>query len=266
MVFSRSFRQIDHGAMRVPTVTKSLGEGTQSVILTLSILERLASKRGPVGITELARDIGTSKSRIFRHLQTLVSCRYVSANGTTGEYEVGPQLVAFGREVSERYDLVSLAEPVMSKLRDLLGHTVIISRVDGTGVQVLRSMPGNSAIVVGVRPGTTLPFTLSAQGLIALAFGGSSRRMGETTFSEAFRSFSGEHPDELERIRKQGWARAEMREGLRGFAAPVLDTSGNLVATLALLDTALDIGDDESGAKTGALVDAASKLSRQIAT
>lgn len=248
----------------MPTVTKSLGEGTQSVILTLTILERLASKHGPVGISELARDIGTSKSRIFRHLQTLVSCNYVSANGTTGEYEVGPQLVAFSREVSERYDLVSLAEPIMSELRDQLGHTVIISRIDPAGVQVLRSMSGNSAIVVGVRPGTTLPFTRSAQGLVALAFVTSSRRADESPLSAAFRSFSSEHPKELERIRKQGWAKGEMREGLRGIAAPILDKSGNLVATLALLDTALDIGDDADGAKAGALVEAARRLSREV--
>lgn len=248
----------------MPTVTKSLGEGTQSVLLTLAILERLAQKPGSVGITELAREIGTSKSRIFRHLQTLTSCNYVSANATTGEYEVGPQLLAFGREISERYDIVNIAGPIMAELRDQLGHTVIISRIDAAGAHVLRSIPGNSPIVVGVRPGTILPFERSAQGKVALAFMAPGRRSGNTPQAVAFRSFSTEHPEELELIRHQGWAWGEMRQGLRGLAAPVTDASGNLVATLALLDTTQDMGPDSDQTKAQALVAAARRLSRTL--
>ena len=246
----------------MPTVTKSLGDGTQSVLLTVAILESVARTNGPVSISELAREIGTSKSRIFRHLQTLMSCDYIASPGSGGEYEAGSQLLAFCRAINERHDLVNLAKPIMSELRERFGHTVIVSRVDMAGVHVLRSLSGHSPIVVGIRAGTVLPFALSAQGKVSLAFMPSARRNAKGAFSAAYGSFAREHADELEAIRRQGFAAAQMREGLNGLAAPVLDDADNLIATLALLDTAADMEADSIETKGRALIDAAGRLSR----
>jgi len=248
----------------LPTVTKSLGDGTQSVLLTVAIMERLAQKNGPLSISELARDIGTSKSRIFRHLQTLSSCDYVAANPTTGEYEVGGQLLAFCRAINERYDLVNLATPIMSDLRDRLGHTVIISRADTSGVLVLKTISGNSPITVGIRPGTTLPFEGSAQGKVAMAFMSSQHQEEHSPFARAYKLFAATHGGELENVRNQGWAGAQMREGLCGLAAPVFDSTGRLVATLALLDTITDMGSDIEPRKTKALTQAARDISQEL--
>lgn len=250
---------------KLPTVTKTLGDGTQSVLLTVAILERLAQKNGPLSISELARDIGTSKSRIFRHLQTLTSCDYVAANPTSGEYEVGSQLLAFCRAINERYDLVNLALPIMSDLRDRLGHTVIISRADTSGVLVLKTISGNSPIVVGIRPGTTLPFEGSAQGKVAMAFMPAQRQEEQSPFARAYKIFSTNHADEIEIIQRQGWAGAQMREGLYGVAAPVFDSTGRLVATVALLDTVTDMGADIDPRKIDALTGAARDISQELA-
>lgn len=249
----------------MPTVTKSLGDGTQSVLLTIAILERLAQKNGPLSISELARSIGTSKSRIFRHLQTLSSCDYVAANAASGEYEVGSQLLAFCRAINERYDLVNLASPIMSELRDRLGHTVIISRADTSGVLVLKTVSGNSPITVGIRPGTTLPFENSAQGKVAMAFMPSQRQDEQSPFARAYKAFVANHGGEFEIIQRQGWAAAQMREGLYGVAAPVFNSTGGLVATLALLDTVTDMGPDIDPRKTAALTQAARDISQELA-
>lgn len=246
----------------MPTVTKSLGDGTQSVLLTVAILERLAAKGGPLSISDLARDIGTSKSRIFRHLQTLMSCDYVQSHGTSGEYEAGGRLLAFCRAISGRYDLVAVAQEIMSELRDQLGHAVIISRADSIGVHVLKSLPGGSPIVVGIRPGTVLPFERSAQGKVAMAFMPAARRNEPSPFATAYKAFAAKHPAELATIVQQGWAVARMREGLHGMAAPVFDSTARLIATLALLDTVADMGDGSRKAKH--LTDAAARLSQEL--
>lgn len=250
----------------MPTVTKSLGDGTQSVLLTVAILESVSRTNGPVSISELAREIGTSKSRVFRHLQTLMSCDYIASHGSGGEYEAGSQLLAFCRAINERHDLVNLAKPIMSELRERFGHTVIVSRVDMAGVHVLRSLSGHSPIVVGIRAGTVLPFGLSAQGKASLAFMPAARRGARSAFSTAYGTFAQEHAEELETIRRQGFAAAQMREGLSGLAAPIFDDAENLIATLALLDTVADMGTDTIAAKGRALVDAAGRLSRACGT
>src|ERR1043165_7745563 len=53
------------------------GEGVQAVVFALQILEYLAQHRSTVGVTDLARVFDTTKSRMHRHLQTLVAAGYV---------------------------------------------------------------------------------------------------------------------------------------------------------------------------------------------
>lgn len=249
----------------MPTVTKSLGEGTQSVLLTVEILERLAASRGAVGISDLARQIGTSKSRIFRHLQTLAACDYVSKHGD-GEYEAGRRLLAFCRSINERYDPLSIAEPILENLRTKLGHTVIISRIVSTGVCVIKSLAGDSPIVLAMRPGSVLPFERSAQGHVALAYMPESWRQDATAYASAYASFAAEQSEELKLIRRQGWAAAQMREGLFGMAAPVFDRTGELIATIGLLDTAGAMVAETLADKGRMLVDAAAALSDRLAS
>ncbi len=222
----------------MPTVNSSLGEGTQSVLLTVAILERLARVDGPISISELAREIDASKSRLFRHLQTLASSDFVAHDEASGGYSVGSRLLDVCRTLNRRYDLLSIALPVLQDLRNQTGHTSILSRVDAAGVHVLTSLSSESPIVLEVRAGTVLPLETSAQGRVALAFTPASRAAGNGPFSKALRLFEKDYPGELGRIARQGWATAQMREGLMGKGAPVLDSNGTLVATLGLLDTA----------------------------
>jgi len=251
------------GQPNMPPVSKSLGQGTQSVLLTVEILEQLASSEGPVGISDLARQIGTSKSRIFRHLQTLVECGFISRNAD-GEYEAGSRLLTFCRAINERYDPVSIAEPILYGLKAKLGHTVIISRIVSTGIYVIKSISGDSSIVLAMRPGSVLPFDRSAQGLVALAFMPVSARKDDTEFARAYERFAQTSPEQLEVIRKQGWAAAQMREGLVGVAAPVFGRSGRLIATLGMLDTAAAMKPESVQAKGEALVEAAEAVSQGL--
>src|SRR5919204_1920113 len=73
------------------------GEQVQAVVLALSILEILARERRPVGVTRLAQLLDTSKSRIHRHLRTLVRQGYVAQSGDGDKYRVGSELIALGR-------------------------------------------------------------------------------------------------------------------------------------------------------------------------
>lgn len=248
----------------MPPVTKSLGDGTQSVLLTVQILERLAAGNGPVSVSDLARDIGTSKSRVFRHLQTLVACDYVASPAASGEYQVGKKLLAFCRAISERYDLVTVAQPVMADLRSHFGHTVILSRVDPEGPVVLKTTDSESVITIAIRPGTVLPFEGSAQGKIAAVFAPAERRSGNTALARAYKKLAAEHPDELAAIARNEWSTGHIREGLFGLAAPVFARNGTVIATLALLDTRAMMGDDAGERKGAYLRNAARRLSHEL--
>jgi IclR family transcriptional regulator, KDG regulon repressor len=77
------------------------GEGVQTVVLALRILEYLAQNRSTVGVTHLSRVFDTSKSRMHRHLQTLVAAGYVIREAETERYRSGARLATFGQALSE---------------------------------------------------------------------------------------------------------------------------------------------------------------------
>jgi IclR family transcriptional regulator, KDG regulon repressor len=240
----------------MPTVTRTLGEGTQSVLLTVTLLECLASQPRATSISDLAKSIGTSKSRVFRHLRTLLACDYVVQDEAGGQYSVGPRLLALCRAATERRDLAMVAGPYMEDLRARFGHSTIVSRIEVEGVRVLTSISGEAGLVLAVRAGTLLPFDRSAQGRIALAF-------GDAGLAQVRRRFEKEHPGELARIRAVGIAAAQMRVGLMGIAAPIFDAERRLIGTLALLNTAGEMKASESAAGA-ALRDAARAVSHQL--
>lgn len=247
----------------MPTVKSSLGEGTQSVLLTAAILEKLARDSDPISISELAREIDASKSRIFRHLQTLAKCDFVVQDEVTGGYEVGARLLEICQTLNKRHDLLSAALPVLEELRRQTRHTSIVSRVDASGVHVLTSLSSDSPIILEVRPGTVLPFDRSAQGLVALAFSAAGQRDASGALGQAREAVNRTRPGELEAIRARGWAEARMRDGLLGKGAPILDARGQLIATLGLLDTETAMGRVRDQ-DTQHLLDAARRLERDL--
>jgi IclR family transcriptional regulator, KDG regulon repressor len=228
----------------MPRITGAGGEGVQAVVLALRILEHLAHDGRPVGVTALARALGTTKSRIHRHLQTLAQEGYILQAADTERYQVGARLAALGRLAGDTFDLASVAAGTLRELRDTLGHFSVVSEVEPEGIRVLATMPGKSSVEIGVKRGSLLSLHGSAQGKVALAFGDESLRQNafrsrlelltpKTIVSPAVLR------RELDLVRRRGWAVApnEALIGVNALAAPVFGATGALVGTVAIVDS-----------------------------
>ncbi|WP_406854950.1 IclR family transcriptional regulator [Alsobacter sp. KACC 23698] len=255
----------------MPKISGAAGEGVQSVVLVLRILETLAQAGKPLGVTTLAQELGTTKSRIHRHLRTLVQEGYVGQAPETERYLVGPRLVTLGRAVSEDLDLANAATSALQELRDSLGHFSVVSQMDVEGVRVLKTVSGKSAIEIGVRQGSLLSFHGSAQGKVALAFGPPELR------SRVLRSrldmltphtvVSASTLDrELEQIRERGWAVApnEAMIGINTLAAPILDVSNAVVGTVGIVDSIQYIEAQPSAEQIRRIVEAGRRISQAM--
>ena len=130
----------------MPRVGNQSGDGVQAVNLALSIIEHLARERRAVGVTALAQALGTTKSRIHRHLQTLVHLGYIVQPADSDRYETGPRLVALGRAVSDNLDLANVAADPLLELRDALGHSAVVSQMTPDGMRVIATVPGRAPI------------------------------------------------------------------------------------------------------------------------
>src|SRR4029079_759307 len=72
--------------------TRTEPDAVKSVGKVLDILEHLGQARGPVSVSDVARDTGLNVSTAFRQLQTLVSRGFVEQDAAHRGYEMGPRL------------------------------------------------------------------------------------------------------------------------------------------------------------------------------
>jgi DNA-binding IclR family transcriptional regulator len=247
------------------------GEGVQAVVFALQILEYLAQHRSTAGVTDLARVFDTTKSRMHRHLQTLVAAGYVMRDDETERYRSGARLIAFGRAVSENFELTNAARPVMETLRASLGHAVALSQPDPDGMRVIATIAGKSAFEIGVKPGSTLAPHTTAQGKLLLAYGGDAameRVLAKSLSRNTPYTMTDRTPlrAEVDQIRRQGWAIAPNQSviGLNALAAPIFDALGAFVGAIAIVDSIQFIPEDPSAKQVRQTVEAGKKISNTI--
>jgi len=247
------------------------GEGLQAVAMAFRILEFLAAQRGGVGVTELARALDTTKSRIHRHLRTLVDSGYILQSPESEKYRIGSRLVTLGRAVAENFDLTAIARDEMYALRDTLGQTVVLSRADTAGAVVLATLPGPEPIEIGVKPGAILSMHTTAQGKLVLAYGDAAQRdrvLASRLEMRTPRSITSPSAlrEELERVRRLGWAVApgESLVGVNALAAPVFEGGGHMVGAIALLGSIQFIEAEPSATQIRHVLLAAARISAQL--
>src|SRR5947207_13694674 len=103
------------------------GPATATVDLSLSLLERLAGAKEPLGISELAREFASSKATVYRHLQALMLHGFVHQEPSTMRYAAGIKLFILGERLRERFDVLAVARDDMVRLREETGQPVTLS-------------------------------------------------------------------------------------------------------------------------------------------
>lgn len=247
------------------------GGGIQAVVLALETLEYIAQHRGAVGVTDLARAFGTTKSRMYRHLQTLMTAGYLLRDSQSERYRVSARLVALGQAVSEGFEVARAARDVTRELRDKLGHAVVLSQTEDNGVRIVLLVPSSSSVEIAVKPGSVLPFHASAQGKIALAFGepALSQRVlsGELPMKTAYTiGDAGRLKAEIDLAHKRGWIAApnETVIGLNALAAPVFDALGHYAGAIAIVDSIQFIPENPSIEQVREIIEAAAQISMNL--
>src|SRR5205807_3886892 len=141
-----------------------------------------------------------------------------------------------------RFDLLSTSRPILRGLRDALGHTVVISKVEAGKVFGVERADGFGLITFKIVIGAPLNLHASAQGKLVLAFGPESAM--RNLFKRELEAVTPQTivdpirlRKEVDQVRRQGWAAApgETLTGLNALAMPIFDDRGELVATLAFL-------------------------------
>lgn len=258
-----------HGMPKTSQTTS--GDGVWAVMLVFQILEVLARDQRAWRVTDLAAELGTSKARIFRYLQTLRNLGYVVQEADSERYRVGLRLAFLGNSAAMSFDIISVCRPILYRVRDRLGLAVIASKLEQGQLHIIDKVDGLSNLSVKAVIGATLDLHCTAQGKLMLAFGPPDL-LERTLASElpALTASSITDPARLrlqiDRVRLQGWATAasETVTGLNVLAVPVFDPTGEAVAVIGALGSVDEIGPEPAPAQLGELQSAAAEISRQL--
>jgi DNA-binding IclR family transcriptional regulator len=136
----------------------------------LDVLELLAARGAPMGVSQIAAALNRSVSELFRMVQVLERRGYV-ANASAGDGLVlTNKLFSLGMTRGPAKSVLEAALPVMRRLSDLIGqscHLAVASAAEMVVVARIEA-PGNQGF--SVRVGYHRPIVEATSGLVLYAF------------------------------------------------------------------------------------------------
>ncbi len=246
----------------------SAEQGLPTAIVSLKVIEALAAAPAGLGVTRLGQLLGMPKARIHRHLTMLREHGYVDQDPRNNHYRVGWQMFLLGRACTSRFDVMSLAKPVLERLRDAVGQTIVISTYSDEEVVVIDVLRGTAPVEISLRSGTRFQHNTVAQGKIVLAFAPErvcQRFLDQPLQPSTPRTIT--DPDrlraEIELVRRRGWADApeELYIGVNALAAPLRQANGELFGTVAIIGSIHYLPSAPDPMHVQALLDAARDIS-----
>ncbi|WP_170984156.1 IclR family transcriptional regulator [Rhodoligotrophos defluvii] len=255
------------------TTLKEAGgpDSIQAVRIAIGLLEKLAFGGKFGRVTDLAKELGTSKNRVHRYLKALEELGYVAQEEDTQRYMVGVRFVQVGNAVATEYDFLSVSRPIMERLRDALGFSIVLSQVDRGRLFAIEQVQGRGEVTFSITVGSPLRLHNSAQGKIVLAFGDPS--LLAATLAEPLTPRTPAtivDPEKLRlevaKARERGWAIApgEIMSGINAAAVPIFDHRGKLFGTLATVASIDDLPGDPGEKHLSLLKQAAADISASL--
>ncbi|WJJ14589.1 IclR family transcriptional regulator (plasmid) [Prescottella equi] len=207
----------------------------------LNILCELAKADIPVGISEISRRTGYSKSTVHLSLRTMHEMNFVVQDPESGRYGLGLAAAQLGVAAQENSQLVAMLSAPMSDLAVRSNEAVSLGvRVDSE-VLFIKRFETSYALGTNIREGTRMPLHTSASGK-ALLMGMSNEEI-RALFPDEHLPHEGSHADmhraqlleEIEKARQIGYVTSsdEWRLGISAAAVPV-QIGNDVVASVSI--------------------------------
>ena len=206
-----------------------------------ALLQLVVASDEPVGVRELARRAGLSRSTTSRTLGILSELGMVERT-TDGAARPGAGLATLTNRLDESPAVIrERFRPLAAEMQRAYGENAAVGVDDGTGFLYLASARVPAAVQVADPVDRTYPFHLVAPGLVAMAAWPEDRLDG--FLAEPLTGSTANSVTDPERIRKRlarirrdgyAWTDQELDLEVNGLAAPIVDAAGATVAVATL--------------------------------
>jgi IclR family pca regulon transcriptional regulator len=212
----------------------SLGRG-------LSILEAFDEAHPRLGIADLAKKTGLSKSTVFRLVYTLRTLGYIIPAVGENKYTLGPKVLGLGFAVLSSLGLREAAQPYLLELSNQIQETVNLAVLDGWKLIYVERIKTQQIVNINLQVGSRLELYNTAMGRVLAAFQNEEwlsrylRYLDQIPEAEHYWRDKGRKLlNILEEVIKNEFAinNEELTPGLRSVAAPVRDREGQVIGAV----------------------------------
>jgi len=243
-----------------------------SVLKALDILEAFVQDEYVLGVTDLSKRLGFSKSTTHNLLATLRSRGYVEEDPETRRYSLGVKLLELGQAVRANIEIRDRAAPLLRQLAQHSGeavyltvlhddHSIYIYSIEASGRSVARSALGQRVPLHCTAVGKAKMACLPQEEVDRIVQHVGLKRFTPNTITD---------PDQLKAelalIRQRGYAvdNEEHEIAIRCMAAPILDEAGSVTASFSISGPAGRMTDERIAQLAPEVMRVAEAISRRL--
>lgn len=246
-------------------------ENVRVVERVFDILEQLSASTVSMGLSDIAKATGMSKSTVHRLISSMCARQYVEKN-QDNTYSIGYKLMETVSLHINSLELLTEAKPFLNDIMRDLGLTAHLGILDGCEVIYLEKMDVYPNTRIYTQVGYRSPAYCSSIGKCLLSCL-SKEELEDALYLCKFQKYTKntitdiqEFKRYLKVVRRQGWAmdNEEYQLGHRCVSAPVFDYRGSPIAAISASGSITQFPKERLETVIHEVKEAARKLSRRL--
>jgi len=242
----------------------------QTADRAIELLLLFDERRPVLSASEVAAELGMSRSTTYRYLQSLRSAGLLEED--KAGFRLGPRILQLAAIARQGLGLSEVADPVLRRLASETAETVLLTRRIGSQVICLEREESTQHLRLSYERGQVLPIHAGASALVLLAwlspkeldgvlYDRPLERFTENTITDplVLRSRLGE-------IRQRGFVVTfgERDRGVVGVAAPIFGQPEKVVAGLTVVMPQHRLSGDQLETTTSLVLKAAQEIGQRL--
>lgn len=213
-----------------------------SVKNALRILRSFTASNPVRRVSDLAEEIGVSKSTVSRLISTLVSEDFLAPDTDTAGYRLGYSVLTLGGALTSTNELYREVAPVLNDIVLQTGESAHVAVLEGQDVIYLNKNTGPYYSNILTSVGAHNAAYAASSGKVMLSE--SDPEVIDQIFAEGVKAYT-EHTitnpikfkKELDKVRRQGYAMSieEITKNNYSIAVPVRDMSGKIACAITVV-------------------------------
>ncbi len=238
----------------------------QTLARGLRVLDMLAASPEPVGVTQLAKEMGVDKGSMSRLVQTLVKYDFAERDEKTRRYRLGRKIKELNEKMERHTSLPKQAQSFLQQLVEKTGENAHLAIHAEGKVLIVADVesPATLRVVSGV--GRKIALHCTAVGKCLLAFNDIPLPDHLPQLTPFTITKYHELSKHLQEIRHAGFAidDEEHLHGVRCLAAPIYNYSGQPIASIGISGPAVRVTQETLPQLSKIVIEIAAELSREL--